>query len=912
MLRQTLAAACLLAASSTFAGPLTDSIQIPYDTFTLDNGLRVVVHTDRKAPVVAVNVWYHVGSKDEKFGKTGFAHLFEHLMFNGTENAPGEYFGPFEQAGATNMNGTTSMDRTNYFETVPTPALDMALWMESDRMGHLLGAIEQGTLDEQRGVVQNEKRQRDNQPYGKAWGILQEASFPQGHPYSWSTIGSMADLNAASLEDVKNWFGEYYGASNAVVVLAGDIDVEMAKSKMQKYFGFVSPGEPLTRQKTWVAKRTQQKRIKTQDRVPQARLYKSWNTAEMANADSDVLQIVGELLAGGKNSRLYKRLVHEDQIATSVDVTHWSLELAGLFTLIVDAKPGVELDQIERALDEEIAIFLKNGPDKGELERVRTSLFASFVRGVEEVGGWGGKSDILASNTVYMNDPGAFRQSLLTMESASAKQVAGVANRWLSSGDLVLEVTPFANLTAAQVDADRSHIPSVGTVPALTFPAIERTQLSNGINVVFARRDTVPQVNLSLMFDAGYAADFGGKLGLNKFTTSVMLQGTKKRDALEIAAELEGLGAVWGVSSNVDVTSFSVSALSVNLRKTLDEFSDILQNPAFRKADVERQRALSIAGIGQEKSQPVSMALRTLPPLLYGSDHAYGIPLTGSGTEASVASISIDDMKAFHQRWIRPDNATLVVVGAMSLAELTPELERAFGKWSAPRSDKGIKSLHVVAAQKKASVYLIDKPAAQQTVILAGQLVPSARDSGNLALDMANTILGGAFTARLNMNLREDKHWAYGAYTFIMDAAAQQPLMAYAPVQTDKTQEAIAEVRKELAEYVGKKPAQTEELQRYQLNEVAKLPGSYETMNAVLGALSGQVRFDRPDNYVLTYADRVQALELDQIRTAASSILTPDKLVWVIVGDLAKIEAGVKALNIGEINVLDTEGNVVR
>lgn len=912
MLKKPLALAALLYAGQTFAGPLTDSVDIPYESFTLDNGLRVVVHTDRKAPVVAVNVWYHVGSKDEKPGKTGFAHLFEHLMFNGSENYPGEFFEPFEKAGATNMNGTTWLDRTNYFETVPTPALDMALWMESDRMGHMLGAIDQAKLDEQRGVVQNEKRQGENQPYGRSWSIIQKAAFPEGHPYSWSTIGSMEDLNAASLEDVKQWFNEYYGASNAVVVLAGDIDVATAKAKMEKYFGFVQPGEPIDRQKAWVAKRTDTKRVKTQDRVPQARLYKSWNTAELASTDADVMQMVGELLAGGKNSRLYKRLVHEDQIATSVNVAYFPFELASLFTIIADAKPGVSLAEIERVIDEEIALFLKKGPSKKELERVRTSLFAGFVRGVEKVGGWGGKSDILASNAVYMGDPGAYKKSLLTMEEASTKTVKAVANRWLSEGDLVLEVTPFPKMAASGQDADRSQVPDTGAVPQLSFPAIERTELSNGLKVVFARRDTVPQVNMSLQFDAGYAADFGSKLGLAKLASGTMLEGTKKRDALEIAEQLESLGAEWTVNNNVDQTTFGLSALKTNLRPTLEIYADILANPAFREADVERKRSLAIAGIAQEKSQPVSMALRTLPPLLYGSDHAYGIPLTGSGTEESVKAITIEDMKNFHQQWIRPDNGTLIVVGAMALEELKPELERTLGKWDAPKSAKGEKKLHAVAAQDSASVYLIDKPGAQQSVILAGQLVPSAKDESNLALDMANTILGGAFTARLNMNLREDKHWAYGAYTFMLDAQAQQPLMAYAPVQTDKTKEALAEVQKELRDYLGKRPATQEELKRYQMNKVAKLPGSYETMNAVLGAMAEQVRFDRPDDDVVTFAKRVQSLTVEQVRDVAKAEMTPENLVWVIVGDLEKIRAGVESLKLGKVQVLDADGQLVK
>jgi zinc protease len=293
------------------------TIDMPFQRSVLPNGLTLIVHEDRKAPIVAVNVWYHVGSKNEKPGRTGFAHLFEHLMFNGTENYDKDFFGPLEQAGATDMNGTTNEDRTNYFQNVPTNALDLALWMESDRMGHLTGAISQPKLDEQRGVVQNEKRQGENEPYGKVWDFLTPKLYPANHPYSWSVIGSMEDLDAAKLDDVKDWFQNYYGAANAVVVVAGDIDAATARQKVEKYFGDIPAGPPVARQQAWVAKRTGSQRGIMQDRVPQARIYKVWNVPGWGTRDGDYLNLVSDILSTGKTSRLYKRLVYDEQVATS-------------------------------------------------------------------------------------------------------------------------------------------------------------------------------------------------------------------------------------------------------------------------------------------------------------------------------------------------------------------------------------------------------------------------------------------------------------------------------------------------------------------------------------------------------------------------------------------------------------------
>src|SRR5690349_21522229 len=405
------------------------AIDIPYTKYKLDNGLTLIVHEDHKAPVVAVNIWYHVGSKDERPGRTGFAHLFEHLMFNGSENYKDDWFKVMEAAGATKLNGTTWLDRTNYFQNVPTSALDMTLWMESDRMGHLLGAIDQKVLDEQRGVVQNEKRQRQNQPYGKASEVITQATWPAGHPYSWETIGSMEDLNAASLEDVKDWFRSYYGAANAVIVIAGDVTAADAKARVEKYFGDIAPGPTVNHQKDWVAKMTGERRAVMQDRVPQARIYKVWNIPGYKTRDFSLMDVTADLLATGKNSRLYKRLVYTDRTATAVGAFIGPLEIASQITIFATVKPGEDPAKVEKAMDEEIAALLAKGPTPTELDRIKTSNYAGFARGIERIDGFGGKSYILAESMVYGGSPEFYKTRLGWVSNATPADVQAAAKR---------------------------------------------------------------------------------------------------------------------------------------------------------------------------------------------------------------------------------------------------------------------------------------------------------------------------------------------------------------------------------------------------------------------------------------------------------------------------------------------------
>ncbi|ATZ74107.1 peptidase M16 [Idiomarina sp. X4] len=882
-------------------------VKVNYETFTLDNGLTVVVHEDRKAPIVAVNVWYAVGSKDEKPGKTGFAHLFEHLMFNGTENYDDEYFGPFERAGATEMNGTTNNDRTNYFENVPTPALDMALWMESDRMGHLLGAVTQEKLDEQRGVVQNEKRQGEAQPYGKAWSYIAEQTFPEGHPYSWSVIGSMEDLNAATLDDVHQWFKDYYGAANAVLVLAGDIDVETAREKVTKYFADIDPGKPLKKQETWVAKRDETKRATMEDRVPAARVYKVWNTAQMGTADSEYLELFADILANGKNSRLYERLVYDEQIASSVGAFQYGRTLAGQFMITADAKPGVELEQIEAIINEELQRLIKEGPTQSELQRTKFSTTANFVRRAEKVGGFGGKSDILASGAVYHDDPGFYAQEMEWTKQATVSDIQNVAQKWLSSGDFVLNVVPQPNYTAQETDADRSELPNVGDLPQLELPEVEQFTLSNGLDVYLAQRTDTPTIEMSLVFDSGYASDVGGKLGTASYTMSMLKEGTESLGALELSERLESLGTNLNASASLDSSRISMDTLSVNFAESLSLMNDVLQNPAFSEEEIERKRSNWIEGIRKEEARPQTQALRVLPGLMFGDGHAYSQPLTGSGTVDSIKSLTREDLVEHAQTWLRPDNAKLVIVGDTTVEQAKLLLEEQFASWQSPATPKPEKTLDASAASNDSRVFLINKPGTPQSLIIAGQLAPSGQVDNADTIDVMNTILGGSFTSRLNMNLREDKGWSYGARSIWLDNEGPGLLMALAPVQTDKTQESIQEIVKEFTQYEGDKPATDDELAKVKANKTAKLPGAYETKGALLSGLISTFNKGKDVEYLESYGQRINAITLDDIQESADNVLTPNAMTWVIVGDLAEIEDKVRELNLGEVTILQSD-----
>jgi zinc protease len=904
MERMMMAVICLLVAGVAPRQARGQEPDIPYTKFVLDNGLTVLVHEDHKAPIVAVNLWYHVGSKNEKAGRTGFAHLFEHLMFGGSQHAPGSYIKALEQVGATDLNGTTSFDRTNYFENVPTSALDYTLWMEADRMGYL--DLSQKTLDLQRGVVQNEKRQDENQPYDTTREHFPENTYPAGHPYSWDVIGDMADLDSAAFKDVQEWFKTYYGPSNVVIVLAGDIDAKTAREKVEKYFGDIPPGPPVMHQQVWIAKMAGTHREITQERVPLPRIYKIWNVPQFGSADSNYLTLVASCLADGKTSRLYKRLVYDDQVASEVYVYNDAREIGGQFVVVATAAPGHTLGEVEKAMDEEMARFLKEGPTPTELERVRTEYLADYVRGTERIGGFGGKSDRLAQYEVYTGDAGGYKTTLARVHKATLEDLKSAGDRWLADGVYIAEVNPFPDYKAAAA-TDHAKTPALGTPPALKLPKLERTTLSNGLKVILAERPGAGLVNMWMMTDAGSAADQFGAPGTASLASSLMIDGTGTRTALEINDQTAMLGAQLDSYTDLDFSFVHLSALKANLDASLGLFGDVILTPSFPEADFKREQKLQLDGIQQEQSQPFLMALRVFPRFLYGSGHAYGNPLTGSGTAESVGKITREDLVKFHDTWFRPNNSTLVVAGDTTLAEITPKLEKEFGGWKTGKVPE--KNTPNVALPSKPVVYIIDKPNAEQSVIMAGNVATLPNTPLEIATQAMNDDIGGTFGSRLNMNLREDKHWSYGVSSLLWTARGQRPYLVIAPIQTDKTKEAMQEMSKELRSFLGDHPATADELARIQANETLSLPGSLETLDSLGNSVVNLVQYQWPDDYYETQAGRIRALKIGDLTGAAKQVIYPDHFVWIVVGDRAKIEAGIREVGFGEIKLIDADGN---
>ena len=924
-----------LIAQSTAPVPveqLVAKVDIPYQTFTLANGLRVIVSTDRKAPVVAVSIWYDVGSKHEPAGKTGFAHLFEHLMFNGSENAPGDFFEPLQQIGATDFNGTTWFDRTNYFQTVPTPALERVLFLESDRMGHLLGAVTQEKLDNQRGVVQNEKRQGDNQPYGLVEYAQLRALLPGGHPYGHSTIGSMADLDAASLEDVKTWFRTHYGPNNAVLVLAGDIDAATARPLVEKYFGDIPRGPAQQRVAAPVPSLPKRLDEEMKDRVATTRLYRNWVVPGLDSPDAVPLDIGAVVLGGLASSRLDNALVRGDQSAVRVSAELQQFAQLGFFEVQVDVKPGGDAEAVGRKLDALIADFVKSGPTADEVRRAVTRETAGRIAGLEAVGGFGGKAVTLAEGALYMNDPGFYKRQLAAYAAVTPAQVQAVMAKWLTRPVYALRVVPgprgayeeagatgssggargFAPAyfrapaageqplapparvaAAAAADAprtggvDRSRPPEVGEIKTLDFPDVARARLSNGVEIVYAQRGAVPITQMVISFDAGIAADPADRLGVQSLTLAMLDEGTRRLNSIEIAEAKERLGASITTGASVDRTNVSLFALSDNLAPSVALLADIVRNPAFDPAEVARLRGEQLARIAAEMTSPGGLAQRTLPPILFGAGHPYGKPFTGTGDPAVVAKLERDDLIAFHRAWLRPDKARIFVVSDRPLAEIQRVLDGAFGDWSG-EGPAGAKNFGQTLPAAQPRVILVDRPDSPQSLIYAGMVTPLRGTQELLTEYAANDVLGGNFLSRLNMDLRETKGWSYGVRGGFNRLLEGVPYVIQAPVQADKTGPAIMALRDGMRAFLGSEGVTAAEAERTINGLVRELPGQFETAGDVLGGMQNNVLYQRPDDYYETLADKYRALSPAAMDRAIRAVVDPARLVWVVVGD-AKI-----------------------
>ena len=925
------------AAADTAVQQLLQRVEIPYETFTLDNGLRVVVHEDRKAPVVAVSIWYNVGSKDEPAGRTGFAHLFEHLMFNGSENAPGEYFEYTRQMGATDLNGTTWFDRTNYFQTVPRPALERALFLESDRMGHLLGAVTQENLTNQIGVVQNEKRQGDNQPYGMVEYAQLEGLFPEGHPYRHSTIGSMADLSAATLDTVREWFRDNYGPNNAVLVLAGDINAAEARPLVERYFGGIPRGPVNEPAQAAVPTLDARRDVQMHDRVANTRLYRNWATPGLTHEDQVPLQVAASVLGGLNSSRLDNLLVRGEQSAVRVTASNQPFQRVSIFEVTVDVRPGQDADAVSRRLDEIIADYVRTGPTEDEVRRAVMRTLSARVQGLEQVGGFGGKAVALAEGMLYADDPDFYRTRLQQLAQVTPEQVRAAMQRWLTRPTLAIRVDPGereayeeapgvtgarapagVNISSgaqrpryyrqpeageqplapapAQAPTAQRPMPEIGAAPTLDFPDVQRARLSTGIEVVYARRTTVPVTRIAVEFDAGIAADPASRLGTQAMMLNLLEEGTTSLNSTQLAEAQERLGATIGTGASLDRTAVTLTAMTPAIGPSLDLLADVIRNPAFDPREVERIRQQQLAGIAAEMTNPAGLALRAIPGILYGRQHPYGKPFTGTGDPDAVRALTRDELVRFHQSWIRPDNATIFAVGDLPLADFVRQLESRFGNWRPPSVPRGTKNFEAPIPPAQPRIVLIDRPQSPQSFIIAGQVMDVVGTQDLLDFTAANEVLGGNFLARINMELRERRGWSYGARGAPNLVEHRVPYLITAPVQADRTADSITATMEMVRAFLSNQGVQPNELQRTIAGNTGQLPGQYETSAAVLGALRSNALFDRPDDYQETLAGRYRAMTAQQLDTVARRHLDLDDFVWVVVGDASRIRPQLEAL----------------
>jgi zinc protease len=892
---------------------LVKEVAIPHQKFVLDNGLTVIVHEDHKAPVVGVSMWYNVGSKDEPRGETGFAHLFEHLMFNGSENLPEDFFKYLQQIGATDYNGTTSFDRTNYFETVPTGGLERALFMESDRMGHLLGAISQGVLDNQRGVVQNEKRQNDNRPGGLVFYTVLETLFPEGHPYHHTTIGSMADLDAATLTTVANWFRDKYGPNNAVLVLAGDIDAATARPLVEKYFGSIPRGPVNDVAQAAVPTLAAPQSVVMKDNVATTTVSRYWPTPGLLDEQLVALDVGGAVLGGLASSRLDEILVRNEKLATGVSAGLYAFQRVGIFTVSATVKPGVDPAVVEKRLDELVADFIAKGPSEDEVRRASVTEVGGRIRGLEQVGGFGGKAVTLAEGQTFAGDSDWYAKNLATYASVTPADIRQAMGQWLTKPALSLRLEPGArppyeetkfiapkgvkkNATAARPGPKR-EIPPVGSLAPLDFPDVTIAHLSNGVQLQYAQRTAVPVTQLALSFDAGDAADAPSGRGLQSMVMSMLDEGTASLSSQKIAEAKERLGANIDTGSSLDRSTVTLSALSANLGPSLALMGDIVKHPAFDPAELERVRTQQLTGIKQLQKDPNGIAQRVLPALLFGPAHPYAT-LVG-GDAAAIGRFTRDELVGFKDAWLRPDRLKVFVVSDRPLAEIQPLIEAEFGQWAIPPVPAGVKQFIAAPARPThPRIVLVNRPDSPQSVIAGGQITPADPRNNIEALQSANDVLGGNFLSRINMDLREAKGWSYGVSGRAQLSEKAVPYIISAPVQADRTGDSIKALNADIGSFLRAKGVTPEELSRTIANRVNALPGQFETSGAVLSAMMSNDLFGRPTNYQESLAAKYRSYTAASLDQAIRGAVDPNGFVWVVVGEAAKVKPQLDKLGI--------------
>ncbi len=916
------AGACSRAAQPTTAAPDTPAIAV--QKYSLSNGLDVLLSEDHRLPMVAVNLWYHVGPANEAAGRTGFAHLFEHMMFQGSKHVPGQtHFRLLEAAGASDYNGTTDFDRTNYYETLPSNQLELALWLESDRMGYLLDELDQASLSNQQDVVRNERRQSvENVPYGIVEEEEYHELFPRAHPYYAHVIGSHADIQSATLGDVKDFFKTYYRPNNASLAIVGDLDQAKTRALVEKYFGPLQRGPAVPKITATTPAVQAERREAVADKVPLPRVYMGWITPAAYKPGDAEADLTAQILGGGRSSRLYKTLVYEQQIAQDVNAYQASLALGSVFTVTATARQGHTAAELERAIDAELAAFRADGPTPQELERARNTFETTIIGGLETLGG---VADLLNRYNQYVGTPDYLGRDLQRYRAATAESVRTfAANQLAANARVVVEgvpgepkraadvpQTPAANVApgtgAESVNADaawRTDPPKAGpaTPPQVAVPA--SFTLSNGLTVILSERTNLPIVSMALVVKTGSDANPASRPGLANFTAAMLNQGTATRSALQLADAAAQIGTTIGTSSSMDASRISVQALQKNAPAALELLADVALHPSFPPEEIERQRKARLTQIVERRSDPSGIANTAMAAALYGPEHPYGF--TELGTEAGVKSATRDEMSAFWKQNFVPNNAALVVAGAIDSGALRTLAERDFGGWAA-----GTPARPVLAASGPARtrVALVDLPGAPQTEVRVAAVGAPRSTPDYAARQVMDMILGGLFSSRININLRQDHGYTYGAFSTFQYRKAAGPFFVASGVRTNATGAAVAEIFKEL-DRMRTTAVTADELALGRDALVRSLPGAFETTQSTVGTVAGTYVYDLGLDYYTKYPQQIGGVTAASIQDVAKRALEPDKFVVVAVGDRATIEPQLRKLNLGPIEIRDSDGNV--
>lgn len=888
--------------------------RIAFEQYKLSNGLRVILHVDRKLPVVHVNQWFHVGSKNERIGRSGFAHLFEHMMFQGSKNVKGEYFSYAEKAGANlfegGVNGTTNWDRTNYFATVSSGNIETILWLESDRLATLAEALTKENLDNQRDVVKNERREGlENQPYGRAFKLMFENLYPYRHPYCNDVIGIHEDLTAASLDDVRDFFKTYYTPNNLSLVIAGDFDPAVVKPLVEKYFGTIPAGPSLDRPPKEMPRLEGEKTIEVNDRVPQERTYFTWHSPAYFEAGDAELELAATILSDGLSSRLNKTLVYDKQLCSDTTSFQFSRELSSSFILWATARPGASLAQIEQLVTDEIARFAKDGPTAEELSRAKTKWEFAYITGLERIGGFGGKSDLLNQYNIFLGDPNKFEADLARHRNATPEAVRTAVSKWLNTRDrLLVRFHPEQSGRPASVAVDRTKEPPLGADRPFLAPEVKSAKLENGMQLFVVERSDLPKVAVQFATRAGSVGNPAGKDGLADLTVQMLKRGTKTRKALEIEDALGDLGTSLGGGAARESSVLTMEILKRNLSPAFAILADVVRNPTFAEDELERERKQRLDALAQDSEEPNTIATRVSQMLAFGAEHPYGRP--GSGLPSTVKAMTRNDFIQFHSTYWKPGSSALVFVGDITLSEATELARGSFGSWTggaAPAS-----SIPAPKPIGPGKVFLVDRQDAAQTIVTQILPAPARKSDEYLALTLADAVWGGGFGTRLNLNLREGKGYSYGVFSNPTLFSKSGAWRASGGVQTNKTRESVVEFVKELKFLNGEKPISDAELGHAKATRIRGYAQQFETVSRVADQITALWVAELPMTDLQREPGELGKTTLAAVNSVAQKYSAPSGATLLLVGDLAKIEAGVRELNLGDIILLDVEGNPIK